>query len=174
MEYFFLQIKGFIFFFAVVGILSHLIGESLPRKIFHYDAFPFRPFNFEHNGAFYSKTLNIRKWRKYMPDKSKAVKSMYKKSLGENFEEEHVERLIQETCVAEFVHFLLILSSPFVFVFVKGKFALVCTIAFAFGNVPFIVIQRYNRPKLVRLYRNILLRKNEKCEEEYEEKINVV
>lgn len=167
MEYFLLQTKGFLFFFATVGILSHLVGESLPRKYFHYDSWPYKSFSWEKDGGFYSQTLDIRRWRKYLPDKSKAVKSMYKKSLGVNFGEAHVERLIQETCVAEFVHLLLIFSSPLLLVFMEGKGAIICAIAFAVGNVPFIMIQRYNRPKLVKLYHSILRRKSRTaCEDE--------
>jgi glycosyl-4,4'-diaponeurosporenoate acyltransferase len=166
MQYFLLQAKGFLFFFATVGIFSHLVGESLPRRHFHYDAWPYKSFSWEKEGGFYSKTLDIRKWRKYLPDKSKAVKSMYRKSLGVNFSEAHVERLIQETCVAEFVHLLLIFASPLLLVFMEGRGAIICAIGFACGNVPFILIQRYNRPKLVKLYLGILRRKNKTLSED--------
>ena len=168
MEYFLLQAKGFLFFFATVGILSHIIGESLPRKRFHYDAWPYKPYAWEDDGAFYNRVLRIRRWRRFLPDKSKAVKSMYRKSLGANFSESHVKRLIQESCVAEFVHLMLALSSPFVFAFMEGKGALFCCIAFALGNVPFILIQRYNRPMLVKLYRAAIEKKND--ESTYKEK----
>ena len=167
MEYFLLQAKGFLFFFATVGILSHIIGESLPRKRFHYDAWPYKPYAWEEDGMFYNRVLRIRKWRKYLPDKSKAVKSMYRKSLGTRFSESHVERLIQESCVAEFVHLMLILSSPFIAAFMDGRAALFCGIAFAVGNVPFVLIQRYNRPKLIKLYRAAQEKKNDEnaCKE---------
>ena len=152
MEYFIQQARGFLLFFAIAGIMSHIIGESLPRKHFHYDNWPYRAYDWEEDGAFYNKVLHIRKWRKYLPDKSKAVRTMYRKSLGTNFSESHVERLIQESCVAEFVHLMLALSSPFISVFMEGKAALICGIGFTIGNLPFILIQRYNRPKLVKLY----------------------
>lgn len=160
MNYFLLQVRGFIFYFATVGILSHFVGESLPRSRFHYDSWPYKCFSWEQDGNFYNNVLNIRKWRKYLPDKSKYLKSMYKKSLGVNFDELHLKRLIQETCVSEFIHTLLIFSSPLVFAYMDGKSALFCAFGFAFCNIPFIFIQRYNRPKLVKLYHNVLEKKS--------------
>ena len=153
MNYFLLQAKGFIIFFAIVGILSHIIGENLPRKYFRYDSFPYRAYSWENDGKFYNRVLGIRTWRKYLPDKSKTVKSMYRKELGNNFSEGHLKKLIQESCVAEFVHIMLILVTPVISFFMDGKSAVFSGIAFAVLNVPFILIQRYNRPKLVKLYR---------------------
>lgn len=167
MEYFFLQARGFVLFFATMGILSHIIGERLPRKHFHHDAWPYKTYAWEDDGAFYSRVLRIRKWRRFLPDKSRTVKSMYRKSLGTNFSESHVERLIRESCVAEFVHLMLAFSSVFIFAFMSGKAALFCGIAYSLGNVPFILIQRYNRPKLVKLYRSVIEKKTEEnvCKE---------
>jgi hypothetical protein len=48
----------------------------------------------------------------------------------------------------------------------EGRGAIICAIGFACGNVPFILIQRYNRPKLVKLYHGILRRKNKTLSED--------
>ncbi len=86
---------------------------------------------------------------------------MYTKKLGSNLTPEHLGRLLQETCVAEIVHDALIILSPFVLFFAEGATAVVCMTLFMVGNVPFVMIQRYNRPKLARLYRVALAKKAE-------------
>ena len=158
MGYFLIQLERCFIYFAVLGIASHIFGELLPRDRFHFDRHPYAPYDWEQNGNFYNKKLHIRKWRHLLPDKSQTMKSMYTKKLCNNFSSPHVCRLLQETCVAEFVHGALILCSPFVMLFSDGKTTVFCMMLFMLGNVPFIMIQRYNRPKLARLYRAALER----------------
>ena len=61
-------------------------------------------------------------------------------------------RMLQETCVAEFIHVLLsILGFGAVFI-VGGAWGWIISIVyFLAGNLPYIIIQRYNRPRLLRL-----------------------
>ena len=60
--------------------------------------------------------------------------------------------MLQETCVAEFIHVLLsILGFGAVFI-VGGAWGWIISIVyFLAGNLPYIIIQRYNRPRLLRL-----------------------
>lgn len=44
----------------------------------------------------------------------------------------------------------------------KNSIGVILTIIFALGNLPFIMIQRYNRPNLVRLEKRLLLREEKK------------
>ena len=60
--------------------------------------------------------------------------------------------LVQETCVAEFTHFVLILLGFYALRLWPGTGgAIVTAIYILFGNLPFLIIQRYNRPRLQRL-----------------------
>ena len=60
-------------YIVVWGILSHVLGEALPRRWFHWDRFPYRAFSWEEEGRFYER-LGIRKWKDLLPDKSKHTK----------------------------------------------------------------------------------------------------
>ena len=62
--------------------------------------------------------------------------------------------LVQETCVAECVHFCLGLLSLGAFALCRSGW-MVCIVAvyILLGNLPFQIIQRYNRPRLLRLMR---------------------
>ncbi len=60
--------------------------------------------------------------------------------------------MIGETCVAEFTHFVLILLGFYALRLWPGTGgAVVTAIYILFGNLPFLIIQRYNRPRLQKL-----------------------
>ena len=136
---------------AVIGILSQLIGPFLPRRWFHADRFPYRAWAWEKNGRVYNK-LGIRRWKDRVPDMSRIAKNMVAKKLPLDSGCEQMERLVQETCVAELVHALLIVLGLWCLHLWPGIGGVLFWVVSAIlGNLTFIGIQRYNRPRLVRL-----------------------
>jgi len=131
----------------LLGIASHFVGQALPRHWFDPDRFPFRMRVWEKDGAFYRK-IRIRKWKNKLPDASKYAPDMYRKEIASSPDEAHVQRLIEESCVAEFIHKMLILLSLLVVRIWRGRHGWVCWILCVLGNLPFIFIQRFNRPRL--------------------------
>ena len=78
---------------------------------------------------------------------SRLMPDMVRKDLGSD-----PAVLVQETCVAECVHWALtLLSAGIFFLWRSGWAALLWLVYNALGNVSFIVIQRYNRPRLQKL-----------------------
>lgn len=144
-------------YIALIGILSHYIGELLPRKWFNYDKFPYASFRWEHEGAVYDK-IKIKKWKTKVPDLSRVAKYMVPKRITADMTSSDLDILLRETCVAEFVHVALCIISIGV-VFISNKaYGVVFYLIFALGNVPFILIQRYNRPHLKKLRLRMLAR----------------
>lgn len=153
------QFLLFAFIVVIIGALAFLGGEMLPRKNFDYSAFPYRPFAWEKEGKIYEK-LRIRRWKDHLPDMSKHVKTMFAKELISPRDPEYTRRLILETCVAELTHDVLILLSPIFPHYMTGVWADVAMLLYAVGNLPFILIQRYNRPRLVKLMEKQLAAQN--------------
>lgn len=91
---------------GLLGILSHIIGEALPRQWFLYDTVPFKPYAWEHGGKVYEK-LGIRRWKDHVPDMSRFLRDMTPKRISWGDSAEHIQTLIAETCVAELVHQIL-------------------------------------------------------------------
>ena len=83
---------------------------------------------------------------------------MVRKSIEDNRSSEHLKCLIEETCVAELVHWLLLLVGQLLRLFSESAVGVVASILYSLSNVPFIMIQRYNRPRLVALYQKTLVR----------------
>ena len=138
------------FWYIVVGAISFFIGQSLPRKNFDYKVFPYHPFRWEKEGKIYLK-LRIQFWKDKLPDMSRYISKMFRKKLTVMRSPEYLENLIAETCVAELVHWGLIFISPIYMVLLDGSLGAVGALLFALGNLPFVIIQRYNRPRLVQL-----------------------
>lgn len=97
--------------------------------------------------------IGIRKWKDKIPDLGNTVK--FKKSkLVDSKNTDYLKKFITETCYGEILHIFCILSAllslffvPRAFVF---KMALPIALIYSFLNIPSILIQRYNRPRLVK------------------------
>lgn len=138
-------------YIAVLGVLSHFVGQALPRKCFDAEKPPYKAAKWEKGGKVYEK-LGIKHWKDIMPDMSRIMPDMVKKKLTSENKERGMDTLIAETCVAECVHWGLIVLSFGILFWWRGLWAAVFLLVYnIFGNLPFIIIQRYNRPRLVML-----------------------
>ncbi len=144
---------GFLYavlYIAALGILSHFLGQALPRARFDAERFPYRAAQWEKGGRLYEK-LGIKRWKDRLPDMSRIMPDMVKKKMSAA-REQGMDMLIKETCVAECVHWALIVLSLGIFLLWRSPWAIVFWLVYnIFGNLPFIIIQRYNRPRLVML-----------------------
>ncbi len=143
-----------VLYLTLIGIASNFIGDTFKRESFKICRFPFAPFPFEKDGKFY-EMFKIRKWKDILPDMSKMRSSMVKKKITKYRDASHFLTLAREACVAEVIHFSLIVFAIPCF-FIGGKlWGAVCFIVWAIGNLPFIMIQRYNRARLILLLNRI-------------------
>ena len=92
------------------------------------------------------RVLRVRKWKKHLPTYSPDTFDTSQKTVGE---------LVGATCQAELVHEIIMLLSllPIAFIpLLGGAAAMIITsvLAMAFDSL-FVIIQRYNRPRLVKI-----------------------
>jgi len=145
------------FYVAVTGFISYLIGEALPRKWFDENRFPYREFSWEKFGKIYDK-FKIKKWKTKLIDMSKIMVHMISKTVKFNATTKQLSELIKETCVAEFIHLVLCLTSVGVYWIWDGITGVFVWILCIIGNIPYIMVQRYNRPHLKALREKMLKR----------------
>ena len=141
-------------YIPAMGILAHMVGEALPRRWFNPEAWPFAPFKFEHNGRIYDK-VGVRFWKDKLPDMSKAMPDMTRKSVSMSGGSAQAENVARETCVAETVHWVLMLLSWIIYRIYACTLGAVIAIVYALSHIPFIIIQRYNRPTLTLLAKRL-------------------
>lgn len=154
-------------YLALLGLCFFVIGRVLPKQWFKYDLFPYKSFSFEQGGALYDR-LAIRRWKNQLPDMSQLLPGcMPVKKLSSNMKPAQLELLIQETCVAEWIHLMLSVFGFGCLSIWRGAGGVTVSVLYLLGNLPFGILQRYNRPKLIRLLER--LRKKHHCVDHYEE-----
>lgn len=133
---------------ALIGPVAFVLGELFPRRWVRYDRFPFNEYGWEKNGVLYRR-LRVNEWKDKVPDMSNLFKWMFpKKSLAQTRTSDYFKRFVIETCVAEAVHVILMIAGFVVYIYVfDNAWGLIASILYALGNLPFVLIQRYNRPR---------------------------
>ena len=140
-------------YLLLVGLLAFWGGRMLTGVHFCAEAFPFRPFAWERDGKLYRR-LRVQRWQAHLPDMSRILPgTMPPKRLAKGTGAAQLERLVQETCIAEVTHTLLCVLGCGCALLWRGGGGAVMALVYAAGNVPFLIAQRYNRPRLVRLAR---------------------
>lgn len=133
---------------VIIGLISIPIGELIPRSKVRENVFPFRPYGWEKNGEIYKK-IKIQSWKDAVPDLSRIFRKMIKKRMSGKNDSSAMDRLVKETCVAETVHLGLILTVVPTILIIGGKYRHLLALLYTLGNCVFIMIQRYNRPRLI-------------------------
>lgn len=147
---------------AILGVVSHYVGQALPRRWFDPTRFPYRSFAWEQEGSIYRK-IGVHKWKDLVPDMSKVMPDMIPKRVGLRETSEEAVILVQETCVAEAVHGVLMVLAAGNYLICSNLAGLLLALFDAiFLNLPYWIIQRYNRPKLLRVAER-LRKKEEQC-----------
>lgn len=134
-----------------LGIASHVIGEAVPRRLFNPGAFPYRCFPFENGGKIYS-AVKVEKWKDIVPDMSRYFPKMVAKRVRNHSDSASLEKLLVETCVAEATHHWLSVFGLACLWIMPGAGGIIITAVWIIlGNLPFIIIQRFNRPRIAKL-----------------------
>lgn len=144
-------LKEDVLIFFIISIVITVLVERLPETLFYYNKWLYQQREWEKGGSFYQNIFSVKKWKVCLPELSEFIKGWFsKKNLNKN-NIVYYQKFIVETCKSEFTHWMIIISS-FTFYIWDGFSASVgiTFIAFVF-NIPYIVIQRYNRPRLIKM-----------------------
>jgi glycosyl-4,4'-diaponeurosporenoate acyltransferase len=128
---------------AGVSFLCTLI----PDQWFHYDKGLFHSFRWE-NGMFYKTIIKVHIWKRLLPDGAAVTKGGFRKKKLNATSPEYIRKFLIESCRAELSHWLAIV--PFwVFGFWAPAYVIPIMLVYALAvNLPCIIAQRYNRPRL--------------------------
>ena len=137
---------------AFIAIAAFFIGRILPKRWFHAEMFPYASYSFEKNGKIYDR-LHIRKWMNRLPDMSRVFKKWMPAKKLDGSCREKLPLLIRETCIAEFIHTAEGIAGFYCIWIWPGIGGFVLGLLFLLGNLPFILIQRYNRPRMMKLWK---------------------
>ncbi len=77
---------------------------------------------------------------------------MKRKELPKRFGGDDLRYLLDETCIAELIHSLLCVAGLHCMDYWPGVGGVIFAVLYLIGNLLFVLIQRHNRPRLVRVY----------------------
>lgn len=137
-------------YLAVISVVFFFLGRVFPKTWLQPDRWLFRCRSFEQNGRIYEK-LGIRFWHNKLPDMSRILPCLVPPKQLNNGYKERLQEMIQETCAAELTHLLAAVAGLWCLHLWPGAGGITVAAVFALINMPFILIQRYNRPRFLRL-----------------------
>ena len=155
----FLVVAYDLIFLGIVCVVMRL----LPKALWDYRRKRFTVGDEE--VKFYDQKLHIKSWKEKVPEAGAA--SGFPKDKIYSTEEKYLKRFLEENCFAESMHFvagLIGITALFFLPTADFFFAIPITIVNFVLNIMPSMIQRYNRPKLVRIYEKICERnKSHEC-----------
>ena len=133
----------------------------LPDHFFQKTSLLYRTRKWEAEGQFWQSHFKVKKYAKYIPEGSRILGNGFYKRKLQHKEMNYLETFILETKRAEFTHWLSILPSGLFFFWNPVWAGWIMVIYALMFNVPIILVQRYNRPRLEKVFN----RKKEKYEQ---------
>jgi glycosyl-4,4'-diaponeurosporenoate acyltransferase len=136
---------------AFFQLLLSYCAAQIPFQWFVRHERLFRPFRFEQNGDLWQRLFRIKRWKGHLPDGTKIFRSGYHKQSLHGYDCLSLTEFAVESRRAELTHWLVMLPAP-LFLLWNPMGAFWGNVAYAvLFNVPFIIAQRHNRPRLERL-----------------------
>lgn len=146
-----------VFWFSINFVVPWLVRFLVPKKFFSEDRWLFKERKFE--SSFYRK-IKVSKWKDKLPDAGKLI-HFQRDSLPEDMDEAYINRFITECCIAELGHLsvgILGFTSLFLVYLIPGntqfehlEVFFVLSVLDLLIQLLFVIIQRYNRPRLIKL-----------------------
>ncbi|HEX3026227.1 MAG TPA: hypothetical protein VHR42_03240 [Clostridia bacterium] len=145
-------IKTNLFVFFLISIFMTLLAERLPMWLYYYKNWMYKERKWEDGGRIYERLFFVRKWKCRLPEISEFLKWRFsKKHLTEKNNPAYLTKFLVESCKSEFTHWMIILST-ILFIFWSDLYTMSRTMMLALIlNIPYIIIQRYNRPRIIKL-----------------------
>lgn len=151
-----MELMKCLWYLFISGLVSFGMGRLFPRQLLRHDAWPFRAHEWEKGGRVYER-LAVRRWQNRLPDMSHILPgTMPAKRIETMPTLEKLMTMVEETCVAELVHLLLCVSGLRLLKLWRGPGGLTLWLLYVLiGNVPYIIMQRYNRPRFLLLMKKL-------------------
>jgi glycosyl-4,4'-diaponeurosporenoate acyltransferase len=110
----------------------------------------------EKDGKIYVRIFRLKKWKRRLPDGAALFRKGFKKKHLKELDVVYLDNFLKETCRAEFTHWIMLLLSPVFFIWNPWYVGIVMIVYAILVNMPCIVIQRYNRMRLRRVYSRLI------------------
>ena len=136
----------------VLQVGAALICLNLSDRYFSPESFFFRTRCFEKEGRIYDRIFRVSRWKHLLPDGGMIWKKRgFKKKKLDSFSEVNLNRFLVESARGEMTHWLAIFPFWVFWFFTPPIVPWIMLIYALMINIPCIIAQRYNRPRVHRL-----------------------
>lgn len=136
---------------AVIQLAIAYSCTRLPASALDPGQWLFRIREWERGGAIYSRLFLVKRWKSLLPSGGTVFEGGFSMKRVVSRRVEYLERWTRETCRAELMHWIALFSCGMFFLWnpVELGFVMVCYAVVV--NMPCIIVQRHNRPHIVRI-----------------------
>ncbi|MBN2587193.1 MAG: hypothetical protein JXA64_02185 [Candidatus Fermentibacteraceae bacterium] len=143
-----------VLFWAVVSMGAAWLGTRFPAGRICIDGWMFRQRDWERGGRTYERLLKVRGWKDHLPDWGGVFAGGFSKGRLQSASTDYLERFAAETCRGEAVHWAVMISGPLSLIWNPWWAGMLMVLYGTGANLPCIIVQRYNRIRLLNLLRN--------------------
>jgi glycosyl-4,4'-diaponeurosporenoate acyltransferase len=140
-----------VFVWGVVSLGSGYLFHRRPVSSFDHDSWLTRLRPFEADGRVYQRRLRLLAWKDRLPEAGALFAGGVSKARLPRRSTEHLERFVVETRRAEVTHWAVMAAGPFFFLWNPWYAGVLMQVYAVAANLPFIVIQRFNRARLLQV-----------------------
>ena len=138
---------------VIDAVCALFVRYCLPKKVFN----PFlKCYNVGKNERKFYERIGIRNWKDRIPEAGQLFANFSKTEVADMSNNDYVKKFMEETIYAEIMHWLSVILS-FLIIFLDLRLALTVGLPLVIGNMILnlmpVLVQRYNRPKLMVLYK---------------------
>jgi glycosyl-4,4'-diaponeurosporenoate acyltransferase len=130
------------------GVSKVVTGMGL--HWFNPNGWIYRPRRWERGGELF-ETLGVKRWKERLPDAAPWFKGGFPKARLASRSRGYLERFALETCRGELAHWMAMTTAPLFFLWNRPWVGGLMVAYAVGGNIPCIIVQRYNRYRLNRL-----------------------
>lgn len=154
-----------VIFIIIWHCTTMYICRRLSPDNFDYRIKYFTARKWEQNGKWYNKYLKINKWKDLLPQ-FVSNGGFSKEHIEDNPTIEYIDTFIMETCRGEWDHSMNCLCCLPVILLNPNLMGIVLSFCILIGNLPFSIIQRYNRFRLLTVRKKLLRDKQRQAKKE--------
>lgn len=135
--------------FALFSIFITYITSKMILGPNIHNEWLFTERKWEHGGKTYQNVFKVKYWKSHLPELHDFVQSIFCKKHIPQFNGDYLQKFLAESCRSEFTHWAIISSTLLFFLWYENA-----NYIFYFSillNIPYIIVQRYNRPRIVRM-----------------------
>lgn len=135
---------------AAIHIGVGYFAARMSDRRFNSQGFLFKERAWEQNGEIYEKLFKVARWKSWLPSGGKFF-GIFSINSFRSAARDYMQKWLVESCRAEFTHWIAMLPALLFFLWNPFNAWIINIIYAIFANMPCIISQRYNRPRVMKL-----------------------